>query len=237
MHIYKCRRFLLRSRGVNAVVIILSGLFAAVIFQPNGINASASDAKAAVSSVAGRAFAIQRNDEDIGRHEMRFERLDGRLNVRIKVSVDYRLLFIPVYRFRHEAHEIWDGGVLKALRATTDDNGDAYDVAVQGNGAALTLSVNGEETDIQHDAVLTSLWREDMARAGQMIDPADGEVMEVQVSGGDGEEISVRGETIRARHYIMTGGLDRELWYDSEGLLVKVRFTGEDGSVVQFRML
>jgi hypothetical protein len=222
---------------VKSIIVILSGLFAAVVFQLNGTNAAASDAKAAISSDAGRAFAIQRNDEDIGRHEMQFERVDGRLNVRIKVSVDYRILFIPIYRFRHEAHEIWDGGALKVLRAITDDNGEAYDVAVQENGAALTLLVNGEETDIQHDAVLTSLWREDMARAGQMIDPADGEVMEVQVSGGDGVDISVRGKTIRARHYIMTGGLDRELWYDSQGILVKVRFTGEDGSVVQFRML
>jgi hypothetical protein len=228
---------LLRFRRVKIVAIMLSGLLAMAVFHQNGINAAASDAKAAISSDAGRAFAIQRNGEDIGRHEMRFERIEGRLNVRIKVSVDYRILFIPVYRFRHKAHEVWVGGALQALRATTDDNGDAYDVAVQGNGAALTLSVNGEETDIQHDAVLTSLWREDMAREGQMIDPADGEVMEVQVTGGDGVDISVRGETIRAQHYIMTGGLDRELWYDSQGLLVKVRFTGEDGSVVQFRML
>ncbi|MGY8959787.1 MAG: DUF6134 family protein, partial [Alphaproteobacteria bacterium] len=77
---------------------MLSGLLAMAVFHQNGINAAASDAKAAISSDAGRAFAIQRNGEDIGRHEMRFERIEGRLNVRIKVSVDYRILFIPVYR-------------------------------------------------------------------------------------------------------------------------------------------
>ena len=76
-----------------------------------------------------------------------------------------------------------------------------------------------------------------MARAGQLIDPADGAVMTVDVGDAKWEEITVRGETIRARRYVMTGDLDRELWYDAAGMLVKVRFAGEDGSDLQFRML
>jgi hypothetical protein len=49
--------------------------------------------------------------------------------------------------------------------------------------------------------------------------------------------MTVRGVTIRAQKFVMTGDLERELWYDAIGMLVKVRFSREDGSELQFRML
>lgn len=70
-----------------------------------------------------------------------------------------------------------------------------------------------------------------------MIDPANGEVMSVKVSAAKWVQMTVRGVTIRAQKFVMTGDLERELWYDSTGMLVKVRFSGEDGSELQFRML
>ena len=199
--------------------------------------ATATSALSVVAPGDGRTFAIQRNGEDIGHHTVTFARQGDRLDVRIKVEVDYRLLFIPLYRFEHEAHEVWVGGVLRELRAKTNDNGDIFDVVVLPNGSELLLSVNGEERDVGRNAVPSSLWRQDMARPGQLIDPADGAVMTVDVGDAKWEQITVRGVSIRARRYVMTGDLERELWYDSAGMFVKVRFAGEDGSDLQFRML
>ena len=213
----------LQFRAIAAAVLVLA--------------VTSTGALSVVTPGDGRSFAIQRNGEDIGLHEVTFTRQDDRLDVRIKVEVDYRFLFIPVYLFEHEAHEVWVGGVLRELRAKTNDNGETFDVVVRPNGAGLVLSVNGEERDVGRDAVPSSLWRQDMARAGQLIDPADGAVMTVDVGDAKWEEITVRGETIRARRYVMTGDLDRELWYDAAGMLVKVRFAGEDGSDLQFRLL
>jgi len=70
-----------------------------------------------------------------------------------------------------------------------------------------------------------------------MIDPANGEVMSVKVSAAKWVQMTVRGVTIRAQKFVMTGDLERELWYDSTGMLVKVWFSWEDGSELQFRML
>ena len=32
----------------------------------------------------------------------------------------------------------------------------------------------------------------------------------------------------------MTGQFERELWYDNDGVLVRVEFKGEDGSDIQY---
>jgi hypothetical protein len=186
---------------------------------------------------SGCVFAIERNGEEIGRHEVTFKQRGGRLEVRIKVTVDYRFLSIPVYRFEHDAHEIWKDGTLQELRAITNDNGESFDVVVRPQASGLLLYVNGEEHDVRRDAVPSSLWRQDMARSGQMINPADGEVMSVKVSAAKWVQMTVRGATIRAQKFVMTGDLERELWYDSTGMLVKIRFSWEDGSELQFRML
>jgi hypothetical protein len=217
---------------LRAVVMVVS----IVVLGPL-LLAATTDALPVVGPDAGRVFAIQRNGEDIGRHKVTFKRRGERLEVRIKVTVDYRLLFIPIYRFEHDAHEIWKDGALQELRTTTNDNGESYDVVVQPRETGMLLTVNGEEHDVRRDAVPSSLWRQDMARSGQLIDPADGEVMRVNVSDAKWVQVTVRGATIRARYFVMTGDLERELWYDSAGMLVKVRFSGDDGSELQFRML
>jgi hypothetical protein len=43
----------------------------------------------------GRVFAIERNGEEICRHEVTVEQRGGRLEVRIKVTVDYRFCSFP----------------------------------------------------------------------------------------------------------------------------------------------
>jgi hypothetical protein len=220
---------LLRMR---AVVMVVS---AVVLGQL--LLVATTDALPTIGHGSGRVFAIERNGEEIGRHEVTFEQRGGRLEVRIKVTVDYHFLFISVYRFEHDAHEIWKDGTLQELRAITNDNGESFDVVVWPQASGLLLNVNGEEHDVGRGVVSSSLWCQDMVRSGKMIDPTNGEVMSVKVSAAKWVQVTVRGVTIRAQKFVMTGDLERELWYDSTGMLAKVRFSGEDGSELQFRML
>jgi hypothetical protein len=77
--------------------------------------------------------------------------------------VDYRFLFISMYRFEHDAYEIWKDGALQELRAITNDNGESFDVVVRPQASRLLLNVNGEEHNVRRDAVPSSLWCQDMA--------------------------------------------------------------------------
>ena len=47
--------------------------------------------------------------------------------------------------------------------------------------------------------------------------------------------LEINGEPVVTRHYRLSGGYDRELWYDrSNDVLVRVRFKAEDGSQVEY---
>ncbi len=116
---------------------------------------------------SGRVFAIERNGEEIGRHEVTVEQRGRRLEVRIKVTVDYRFLFISVYRFEHDAHEIWKDGTLQELRVITNENCESFDVLVWPQASGLLLNVNGEEHGVGRGTVPSSLRCQDLHDQGK----------------------------------------------------------------------
>ena len=179
-------------------------------------------------------FAILRNGTQIGRHIFRFEHDASPTIVRIDVKIDYRLAFIPVYMFRHHAREVWRDGRLVGMTADTNDNGDVSHVAVKPDGEALSLSVNGDTTPLDAGILPASLWHNAQPLKGSVLDPADGDLMKVSIRKAGEESIVVRGHTIRARHYTITGDFQRDLWYDRHGVLVQVRFKAEDGSEIRY---
>ena len=181
-------------------------------------------------------FTILRNDEEIGRHTLQFEARGQDIEVRITARVDFRFGFIPLYQFDHRAHEVWRGGELVRLSATTADNGDDFQIEARRNGDGLTLSVNGEPTSLNADITPASLWNIAIVKCGQILDPADGEIMLVATRDAGEETIIVRGREIATRHYVMTGDFERDLWYDRQGVLMQVQFKGDDGSDIFYRL-
>ena len=181
-------------------------------------------------------FAILRNGEAIGRHVLRFKARDRDIDVRVEASVDFRLGFIPLYRFDHRAHEVWRDGALVRLSATTQDNGDDFRIEVRPNGAGLTLSINGATAPIGAKIIPASLWNIALIKQNRILDPADGEIMSVATADIGGETIKIRGREVATRHYVMTGDFKRDLWYDRDGVLMRVRFKGDDGSEILYQL-
>ena len=179
-------------------------------------------------------FAILRNGEQIGRHVIRFERRGEPTIVRIVAEVDYRVAFIPLYTFRHSALETWRGGNLIAMSAETNDNGDDYNIELTTNGDSGALTVNGETASVAATSRPASLWNNAAVGNQRIVDPADGELMNVSVTSPGAETITVRGHEIRAIRYEMTGDFQRILWFDERNVLVQVAFEGEDGSKLRY---
>jgi hypothetical protein len=48
------------------------------------------------------------------------------------------------------------------------------------------------------------------------------------------ERIDAGGRAIEARHYRIAGDLDRDVWYDTDGYLVRLTLVADDGSTVVY---
>ena len=178
------------------------------------------------------AFTITRNGKPIGSHIYKFQRDGERMTVDIKTDIDFRFLSLPVYRFRHESREIWDGKQLLRLVSNTDDNGEPVTLDVRAEGKVLKI---GEEVEVDAEAVPASLWSPLVVERHKLLDTVNGTVLATKAEDLGVETLTVGEQTISAHRYRLSGDYERDLWYDSrDGTLVRVLFKAEDGSDVEY---
>ncbi len=179
-------------------------------------------------------FTVLRNGSEVGRHEMLFRsEVDG-LKIDIRTNVAVKVAFITAYRFEHEGHEVWQGAHLARLWSKTNDDGTKHVLDVTAGGDSLVVMADGKEPEKSTASIPASLWNERIVQQKSILNTLDGSRMTIQVADLGTEAVLVKGANIPARHYAITGDLQREVWYDAQNVLVKVRFKAKDGSDIEY---
>ena len=181
------------------------------------------------------AFTVTRNGAPIGSHVYHFDRQGRRVVVDIHTDIDFRLLWIPVYRFRHGSREIWDGDRMVRLVSKTDDNGDPIALDVTTDGGVLKVGGDAAPAAVDPMAVPASLWNPVVVKRERLLDTVNGMVLTPQADFVGEELLTVAGRQVQTRRYKLSGDYSRDLWYDAgDGSLVRVLFEARDGSEVEY---
>lgn len=192
---------------------------------------------AAVPAGGELDFTVLRDGEEIGTHVMRFDvGSDGSVDVDIETDIEVSMMFVTVYRFEHEGHEHWENGRLFSLNSRTDDDGEDHDLVVTADASSIRVADNGQSAERQAGLLPASLWNDGIVAAPKttLLNTLDGSAMDVTVTRVGDEEVEGVTGPVTATHYVLAGDLSRELWYDPQGVLVKVRFSAEDGSNIEY---
>ena len=180
------------------------------------------------------AFDIVRNGEAIGTHTYHFDRSDDRTEVRIKTDINFRLFFIPVYRFEHQSTEVWQDGKLASLESSTNENGTPVKLQVHRDEDSLMVYGEDGNLHVDREIIPASLWNRLVLDRSQTLTTISGNVKKFEVEYVGEKELEVRGKKITTQHFRLTGEFERELWYDKDDVLVGVRFVASDGSTVAY---
>jgi len=179
-------------------------------------------------------FTVIRKGKDIGRHTMKFAQTSDQTTVDIRTRIEVKVLFIPAYHFDHDAKETWVGGQMVDMWSKTDDDGEKHRMKVIKQGEQLNVEADGLAKPAPENIIPASLWNNDLLKQGVLLNTLDGSRMKINVANLGTETVPIRGQTVQADHYQVRGELERDLWYTSQGLLVKVQFKGDDGSYIQY---
>lgn len=180
----------------------------------------------AVSVHAGSAsqtlrFDVYFDDKRIGDHVFEIERDANAKRVRSEASFEYRLLFVPVYRYRHEAQEVWRDGCLQRLTSVTDDNGRRVEVTGLPEAAADCPAsfAYWDRAQLERDALIN-------AQTGE---PVPARLLP------QGED-EVDGQRAQRYRLALEGMPDIELWYRAEdGAWLRLETRRENGTLVYQR--
>lgn len=199
-------------------------------------DASATSEPAGVPENRELAFTVLRDGSEIGTHVIRFERGDDVLQVDVAtdIKVTLPLVDIALYRFTHRGHEVWKNGRLTKLDSRTHDDGEDHELAVSADGTDLMVKSDVGTHTSDPGIVPASLWNPRLQKQSVLLNTLDGTEMKVTINDLGRQIVTVRGESREATHLRVEGDLNRELWYDEAGHLVKVRFKAEDDSQIEY---
>ncbi len=168
-------------------------------------------------------FRALRHGSPIGEHRVTFRPDGNRLTVETHVDIAVKVLFFTVFRFTHEAEEVWDSGRLVSVKSTTDDNGMLLQVS--GNAVADGFRIVGDDGPFLASAhLLTSnaLWDSRIVRENRLIDVQHGgEIGLVTTQLGDEHVDTPQGPVRASRHHMITPYYAGSVFHDSDGRWVK----------------
>lgn len=189
------------------------------------------------ASSGSYVYEVRRNGEVIGQLRQDFERRDEKLTVVTMADVTVSILGLNIYEADQHVEETWLGNELQAVVSTADVDGDKRRVELKRRGDRLVGTYNGKDRNLSAKLVPTTLWNSNILKAKSVLDPSKGKLRKVEFVDRGEEELSLPSGKVKARHYVITGEFEREVWYDRNGVLVAVQMQAKDGSTIRQELL
>ena len=182
-------------------------------------------------------FQVQLNDKDIGFHEFNVQ------NNRIsnKAQFDVKLWFIPAYKYRHTATEVYKDNCLIQLESETQDGADFFELSSLADSAFFKIKVN--DKDFNHPACSQTFryWDIQFTEQNLAINPQDGEIFKLSFSKDIDEEVKTKKNTFLANKFTLHAINDQdekfhiELWYEQNSKKwIKLKSYLKDDNVITY---
>lgn len=179
-------------------------------------------------------FDVLRDGDKIGEHRLLFEHEQDTLKVSVETDMAVKFAFLTLFRYEHKRIERWRDGELESLAGMTNDDGQEYEISIVRKEGHYSRTVNGSEEEISGPVAVDSLWSKERVTGGKIFSTADDKVYRVRSDTMGTETIEARGGETQAEHIKLSGELDRDLWYDPAGELLRIRYESDAGETFEF---
>jgi len=178
-------------------------------------------------------FTVIRKGGDIGTHVITINTKGDKTTVDIQTRIAVKVLFVTAYSYSFDGTEVWQGGKLVSLDTKSNDNGEKHIVSASHKDGKFMLTTDGETEEIDNDTLPSSWWNKATMKKDQLLDVIKGTVDDVTIKQAKPEVLTVGGEDVNADAYVVTGDLNRQLWYAKDGTLLQQSFT-KKGEFIQY---
>jgi Domain of unknown function (DUF6134) len=213
-------------------VKLLGGAAAGIALGTVGGRAGPARACELFPRENGWRFLVLRFGNVIGEHVFTFSRRGEDFVVEVAIDIAVDMLGITLFRFTHRAEEVWRDGWLQSLASATDDDGRLWRIESQRRDGALRGTVNDVGFDVSGFVIPASLWHRDTPKTQVLFGTIDGRTKVINSEALGEAEVTVGGRPVPARHFRLTGELERDIWYGADCGIARVTFPARDGSEI-----
>lgn len=187
--------------------------------KPRGVRILALGPAIALTAACGpavagdldAAFQILRQGKPIGHHVVDVEQ-SGDLTI-VNTLIEMRVRFGPIalYRYDHEAREVWTGGALVSIESRTDDNGAKSTLAARLIGDRLVIDGSGYKGPAPPGVAPSSYWNRASIGAPLLLNTQNGELVEVETTRLG---VTATPDGAVGEQYRIVGTVALNIWFD-----------------------
>ena len=182
-------------------------------------------------------FRAYLDDKPIGYHRFTLREQGDARELKSESRFEVKVLFVTAYRYAHDATEQWRGNCLDSMTARTDDNGDRPTVDAKMESGQLAVVRGGAASSIPGCVMSFAYWNPQMLRQARLLNAQTGEFEPVKISALGDENIVVRGATVAAKRYRITGPKNPiDLWYSPSDEWLALESTIAGGRRLRYRL-
>lgn len=182
------------------------------------VAAAATIARA--EPVQSLEFEVLLDGKPVGTHRFEVTRTAGGDELVVsRARFEVKFLGLVVYRYRHEARELWRDGCLMELDASTDDNGRKLAVRGRAEADGFRLSAPQEGGSRSGCVAAYAYWdRERLLQQRELLNPQTGafDVVKFEALGTEGIDAG-GAKRLAQRHRLVGEALRIDLWYGGDG--------------------
>ena len=154
------------------LLLLTAAGFALLPGNASATNGSAKDLR----------FQVLLDDEPIGSHSFRITDESSKRTIESDASFDVRVLFVPVFNYRHNNTEIWRDGCLVKMEAQTDSNGKLYRVESRKEDSAYRIGTNTATEAYPADCLMSfAYWDRQILQQSRLLNAQTGAVVDVDI--------------------------------------------------------
>ena len=214
-------------KNVLAAVMLLIG----IIFSFAGI------ADAAQPTDNRLDFTILKNGKEVGVWHVKFRQVGANLKVSVRTKIHLSTLGFEYYNYKQESHETWKGDQLIGLTSfiveDTTISKNEYRMILREKDGLLRGELDEQPIEASVDQVLSSLWDDRILLADHVMHTANGQKLAITVADAGVEVLDVLGQAVPTRHYQIRGQFNRDVWFDGNYILRRVRWQ-DGGNVMEY---
>ena len=204
-----------RIKDIYALFAALA-LLAALFLSPQ----AQADSEVPVNKPASEntwQFRVFLDAREIGYHNFSLAEVGEHKQLRSVAEFEYRLLFVKLFDYEHEALETWSGDCLNSIRSSTDSNGDDYNLDGRRNGEIFVLEANQESVSLPSCVMTFAYWNPAFLEQTSLLNTQDGRFLPVEIQGPSEDTLAVGGNTLPSLRYrLEAGDLSLDLWYSHD---------------------
>jgi hypothetical protein len=190
------------------------------VFFLLGLFSHAVASAVAEDRIQEHVFEVLLDDKPIGLHEFLVRDSGSERRISIEASFDVRVLFVPVYSYRHSNAELWRDGCLQRIESETDSNGKPYRVSGEVIGREFALSTQVGDRVYPGACLMTfAYWDRQMLQQDSLLNAQTGDLVDVEIQPLGRRLLELRDVRVEADAFRITspmdGGIDIRLFYEA----------------------